>query len=135
MAGLDGVSARPDVPVCPPVAVDHLALCHHPFPGVADSHQDAGNWWDVDLGAARPVYPGTGDASLGVLRDHLVRPVEAAEKWAAHEPRLADAVPDHPAPASVVYPGLPASSGSVERLEGQLAAVARYKQDAVPSAA
>ena len=44
--------ARPDVPVFPLAAVDHLGLCL-PFLGAADSHRDAENLSGADRGAVR----------------------------------------------------------------------------------
>jgi hypothetical protein len=90
--------ARPDVPVFPQAAVGHLGL-RLPFRGVADSHPDAANLLGAGRDAARRACLDTVDA---ILEDHLglpVRPDEAAEKLAAHEPRLADAVPAHLDPA------------------------------------
>ncbi len=90
--------ARPDVPVFPPVAVGHLDL-RLPSPGVADSHPDAVSLWDVDLDVVRRVCLGMVDAIPEVRRGLLAQKDVAAEKWAGREPRLADAVPDHPGSA------------------------------------
>jgi hypothetical protein len=92
--------ARPDVPVFPQAAVDHLDL-RLPFLGVADSHRAAESLLDADPVAVRPDDPDMVDAILEGLRD---RRVVAAGKSAAREPRLADAVPDHPGSAWAEFP-------------------------------
>jgi hypothetical protein len=106
--------ARPDVPVFPQAAVGHLGL-RLPFRGVADSRPDAESLSDADLDAVHRACLDTVDA---ILEDHLGRSDrldEAAEKLAARELRLADAVPAHLDPAWAVCLGLPAWVALAER--------------------
>jgi hypothetical protein len=73
-----------------------------------------------------------------IPEDHrglLIRLVWGAEKLAGREPRLADAVPAHPAPAWAVFLGLPALVDLVERWAQQPAAAALCIPDAALSAA
>jgi hypothetical protein len=86
--------ARPDVPVFPQAAVDHLGL-RLPFRGVADIHLDAENLLDADRGAVRPVCPDMVDAIPEGRWGLPVQMDEAVGKLAVREPRLADAVPAH----------------------------------------
>jgi hypothetical protein len=129
MAGLDGALARPDVPVFPQAGVAHLGLLR-PFRGVADSHQAAESLLDADHGAVHPVVPDMVDAIPEDRRGLPVQMDEAAGKSAAHEPRLADAVPDHPDPAWVLFPERLAWSVLEKSLAQQRAAAARCKPDA-----
>ena len=106
--------ARPDVPVFPQAAVGHLGL-PLPFRGVADSRPDAVNLLGAGRDAAHRACLDTVDA---ILEDHLGRSDrldEAAEKLAARELRLADAVPAHLDPAWAVCPELPAWVALAER--------------------
>jgi hypothetical protein len=108
------VLARPDVPVFPQAAVGHLGL-RLPFRGVADSHPDAANLLGAGRDAAHRACLDTVDA---IQEDHLGRSDrldEAAEKLAARELRLADAVPAHLDPAWAVCPELPAWVALAER--------------------
>ena len=115
--------ARPDVPVFPPAGEVHLDL-RLPSQDVADSPRDAVSLSDADLGAVRRACFGTVGAIPEDRQDHLARPVWAAGKLAAREPRLADAVPDHHGSASAVYLGHPAWIGLVGRWEQPRVAVA-----------
>jgi hypothetical protein len=86
--------ARPDEPVFPQAAVDHLGL-RLPFRGVADSHPDVVSLLGADRDAARLACLDTADA---IPEDRLGRSdrlVWAAEKLADREPRLAGAVLAH----------------------------------------
>jgi hypothetical protein len=135
MAGLDGALVPPDVPVFPQVVAGRLGLLR-PSRGAADIRQDAVSLLDADLDVVRRVCPDTVDA---ILEDHRGRPVhldEAAEKLAGREPRPADAVLAHLAPAWTACLGLPASAADfVERWARPLAAAALYIQDEAPFAA
>jgi hypothetical protein len=97
--------AHPDVPVFPQAAVGHLGL-RLPCRGAADSHPDAESWLDADRDAVRRACLDTVDAIPEDLRGLQVHLDEAAEKLAAREPRLADAVPARPDPAWAVFLGL-----------------------------
>lgn len=122
---------RPDVPAFPQAEGAHLGLLH-PFRGEADNHRAAESLLGVDHGAVRPVYPDMAGAIPEVLRD---RKALAAEKLAALEPRLADAVPDRPGPASALLPERLAWGVPAKCLAQLHAAEARCKQDAVRFAA
>lgn len=87
--------ARPDALAFPLAAVDHPAL-RLPCQGVADSHLDAVSLLGADLDVVRPACLDMADAIPEVRQDLMD---EAAGKLAGHEPRLADAVPAHLAPA------------------------------------
>jgi hypothetical protein len=117
--------ARPDVPAFPQAAVGRLGL-HHPFRGEADNHQAAESLLGADHGAVRPVDPDMAGAIPEGLRG---RTAVAAGKLAVHEPRLADAVPVHPGPASALFPERLAWSDPAQRWAQRHAEVARYKQD------
>ena len=123
--------ARPDVPVFPRAAVVHLGLLH-PFRGVADSHQAAESLLGGDRDAVRPVSPDMVDAILEGLRG---RTALAAGKSVAREPRPADAVPDHPGFAWILFPERLEWNVPAKRWAQQHAAEARCKQDAARSAA
>ena len=90
--------ARPDVPVFPQAAVGHLGL-RLPFPAAADNHPDAESLSDVDHDAVLRAFLDMVGAIPEDRRDHLGRLAWAVEKLAVLEPRLADAVLAHPAPA------------------------------------
>jgi hypothetical protein len=127
--------ARPDALVFPLAAVDHLVL-RHPSRGVADIRQAAVSLWDADLDVVLPACPDTVDAILEDHRDLPVHLDEAAEKLAVREPRLADAVLAHLAPAWAARLGLHASAADfVEHWARPLAAAALYIQDEAPFAA
>jgi hypothetical protein len=68
-------------------------------------------------------------------RDRLGRLAWAVEKLADREPRPADAVLAHPAPAWAVCLALPASVALVGRLAEPLVAVVPCKRDAAQSVA
>ena len=90
---------------------------------------------DADHDAVRRVCLDTADA---IPEDHLGRSdrlVWGAEKLAAHEPRLADAVLAHLDSAWAVCLELPALVGLVERWARRRAAAALYKLDEALSAA
>jgi hypothetical protein len=123
--------ARPDAPVFLPEAVSHLGLLH-PFRGGADNHRAAESLLDADHGAVRPVGPDMAGAIPEGLRGRMD---EAAEKSAVREPRLADAGPEHPDPAWVLFPERLAWSVLEKRLAQPHAAEARCKRDAGLSAA
>lgn len=123
--------ARPDVPASPQVAVVRLGLLH-PFRGEADNHLAAESLLGVDHGAVRPVYPDMAGAIPEVLRD---RKALAAGKLAALEPRLADAVPDRPGPASALFLERLAWGVPAKCLAQLHAAEARCIQDAARFAA
>lgn len=115
MAGLDGVLARPDVPVFLLVAAVHLGLRHlRPFLGAVDIRQGAENLLDADLGAVRRA----GLDTVAVIPEALLLPDlmgEAAEKLAGRALLPADAVLDRLALASVLFPERPAwADGSEE---------------------
>jgi hypothetical protein len=97
--------ARPDERVFLPAAVDHLGL-RLPFRGAADSHPDAVSLSDADLDVVRRACLDMVDAILEGRRGRLDHLVWAVEKLAGREPRLADAVLDHPGSAWTVFPGL-----------------------------
>ena len=126
--------ARPDVPVFPQAAVGHLGL-RLPFRGVADSHPDAESLLDADHDAVRPACLDMVDAIPEVRRGRSDRLVWAAEKLAAREPRLADAVPAHLDSAWAVFLGLPALVGLVERWARRRAAAEPCTPDEALSAA
>lgn len=90
--------ARPDALVFPQAVAGRLVL-PLPFRGVADSHPDEVSLWDADRDAVRRACPDMADAIPEDRRGLLGRMDEAVGKWAAREPRLADAVLDHPVPA------------------------------------
>jgi hypothetical protein len=123
--------ARPDVPVFPLVAEVRPVLLR-PFPGVADNHPAAENLLGADHGAVRPAGPDMAGAIPEGLRG---RTALAAGKSAAREPRLADAVLEHPDRAWVLFPERLAWNVLDQRLAQPRAAVARCKQDAGLSAA
>jgi hypothetical protein len=130
-AALGVALARPDVPVFLPAAVGHLGL-RHPFRGEADNHRAAESLLGADHGAVRPVGPDMADAIPEDLRG---RTDEVAGKSAAREPRLADAGPEHPDPAWVLFPERLAWSVLEKHLAQPHAAEARCKRDAGLSAA
>ena len=126
--------ARPDVPAFPQAAVVHLGLLH-PFRGVADNHRAAESLLGADHGAVLPVYPDMVDAIPEDRRGLPVQMDEAAGKLAVLEPRLADAVLEHPDPAWALFPERLAWSVLEMCLARQHAAAAPCKQDAGLSAA
>ncbi len=123
--------ARPDVPVFPQAAVVHLGLLH-PFRDVADNHRAAESLLGADHGAVRPVGPDMADAIPEGRRGRMAL---AAGKSAVREPRLADAVLEHPDPAWALFPERLAWSVLDKCLARQHAAEARCKPDAGLSAA
>ena len=125
---------RPDAPVFLQVAVGRRDLLH-PFRGVADSHPDAVSLLGADRDVVRRACLDTVDAIPEDRQGRWDRLVWGAGKLAAREPRLADAVPDHPDPAWVVCLGLPAWVGLVERWGQPRAAAALYTPDEALSAA
>jgi hypothetical protein len=122
------------VPVFPLAAVVHLDL-RLPFLDVADSHPDAESLLDVDRDAVHRACLDMVDAIPEVRRGLPVRRDEAVEKLAGREPRLADAVPDHPGSAWTVFPGLHAWVGLEEHWVRLRAEEAQCRPDEVPSAA
>ena len=126
--------AHPDAPVFPPSAVGHLGL-RHPFRAVADSHRDAVSLWDAALDAVHRAFLDTVDAIPEDRRGLPVQMDEAAGKLAAHEPRLADVVPAHLAPAWAEYLGLPALVCLAERWALPRVEAALYIPDEAQSAA
>ncbi len=118
--------ARPDVPVFPQAVVVHLGLLH-PFRGVVDNHRAAESLLGADHGAVRPAGPDMAGAIPEVLRG---RTALAAGKSAVREPRLADAVLEHPDPAWALFLERLAWSVLDQRLAQQHAAAARCKPDA-----
>jgi hypothetical protein len=133
-AALDGALARPDVPVFPLEVAVHLDL-RLPFPDVADSHPDEESLLDAGLDAVHRACLDMVGAIPEVRCGLLAQMDVAVEKLAGHEPRLADAVPDHPDSALVVLPGLRAWVGLEERW-AQLRGVAElYTPDVALSAA
>jgi hypothetical protein len=133
-AGLDGVLDRPDVPVFLRAAEVHLGL-RLPSLDVADSHPDAESWSDADRGAVRRACFDMVGAIPEDRQGHLGHLAWAAEKLAGREPRLADAVPDHPDPAWFECLGLPASVGLVVHWAQPRAAAELCTQDEALSAA
>ena len=123
--------ARPDVPVVLPAAEVHLGLLH-PFRGEADSRQDAESLLGADHGAVHPACPDKAGAIPEGLRGLTAA---GAGKLAVHEPRPADAVPDHPDLAWVLFLERLALGVPAERSTPQPAAVAQYKPDAAQSVA
>jgi hypothetical protein len=123
--------ARPDVPVFPQAAVVHRDL-RLPFRGVADNHPAAVSLLDADHDAVRRACLDMVDAILEGLRG---RRALAVGKWAAREPRLADAALDHPDPAWALFPEPLAWSVLAKRWAQRRAVVARCKQDAARFAA
>jgi hypothetical protein len=124
---------RPDVPVFPLAAVNHLDL-RLPSPDVADSRRDAASSLDADRGAVLRACLDMVDAIPEDRQGHLDHLAWAAEKLAGREPRLVDAVPDHPDPAWAECLGLPASVGLVERWARLRAAAELCTRDEAPSA-
>ena len=133
-AGLDGAWGRPDAAVFLPAAVVHRDL-PHPFQGEADNHQAAENLLGADRGAVPRVYPDMADAIPEDRLGLLVQKDEGVGKLAGHEPRLADAVPDRPGPASALFPERLAWGVLAQSWAPRHAAVAPYRQDAGRSAA
>ena len=125
---------RPDVPVFPLVAEVHLYQ-RLPSLDVADNRRDAANLLDADRGAVLRACLDMVGAILEDRQGHLGRPVWAAKKLAGREPRLADAVLDHPDPAWTVCLGLPASVGLVGRWAQPRAAAELCTPDEALSAA
>ena len=125
---------RPDVPVFPQVAVDHLGL-RLPFRGVADSPLDAESLLDAARDAVRPVCPDMVDAIPEGRRGRPVQMGEAVEKLAVREPRLADAVPARLDSALDVFPGHPALIGLAERWVRRRAAAEPCTRDEAQSEA
>jgi len=123
--------ARPDAPAFPQAAVVHLGLLL-PFPGEADSHRAAESLLGAGHGAVRPVCLDMAGAIPERLRG---RRALAAGKSAAREPRPADAVPDHPGPAWVLFPERLAWSVLEKRWALRHAAEAPCKPDAALFAA
>jgi hypothetical protein len=121
--------ARLDVPVFPLVAAVHLDP-RLPSPGVADNHPAAESLLGADLGAVRPVDPDMGGAIPEDRRGLRVRKALAAGKSVVREPRLADAVLEHPDPAWVLFPERLAWSVLEKCLARRHAAAARCKPDA-----
>jgi hypothetical protein len=119
------------VPVFLPAVAGHLDL-RLPFRGAEDIHRDAVNLSGADHDAVRQVCP---DMAAAILEDLRGPMALAAGKLAGREPHLADAVPDHPDFAWVLFPELPASVALAARLARQHAGVAPYIPDAARSAA
>src|SRR4029077_15918887 len=115
-----------DAPVFLPAAVVHLGLLL-PFRGEADSHQAAENLLGADHGAVRPVDP---DMAGAIPEGRRGRTAVAAGKSAVREPRLADAGPDHPGFAWILFPERLAWNALAKRWARQHEAVGRCKQDA-----
>ena len=126
--------ARPDVPAFPLVAEVHLDQ-RLPSLDVADSHRDAVSLSDADHGAVHRACLDKVGAILEDRQGHLGHLAWAAEKLAGHEPRLADAVPDHPDPAWAECLGLHASVGPVGRWAQPRAAAELCTPDEALSAA
>jgi hypothetical protein len=126
--------ARPDAPVFPQAAVDHLGL-RLPFPDVADSHPDAESLLGAALDAVRRVCLDTADAIPERRRGRLVRMDVAVEKLAGREPRPADAVQARLALAWTAFLKIPAWVSLVESWALLRAAAALYRPDEGLSAA
>ena len=125
---------RPDVPVFPQVAVDHLGL-RLPFRGVADSPLDAESLLDAARDAVRPVCPDMVDAIPEGRQGLPARMAEAVEKLAVREPRPEDAVPAHLDSAWAVFPERLASVDLAERWARRRAAAEPCTPDEAQSAA
>jgi hypothetical protein len=128
------VLVRRDVPVFPQVVVGRQDLLR-PSRGVADNHLDAESLLDADHDAVRRVCLDTVDEILEGHWGLQVRLDEAAEKLAAREPRLADAVLARPDLAWAVCLAILALVGLVGRWARRRAAAALYIPDEVLSAA
>jgi hypothetical protein len=128
------VLGRRDALVFPQVAVGRRDLLH-PFRGAADSHPDAESLSGADRDAVRPVCLDMADAIPEDRQGRSVRLVWGAGKLAGREPRLADAVLAHPAPAWAECLGLPAWVGLVGRWAQRRAVAALCTQDEALSAA
>jgi hypothetical protein len=107
--------ARPDVPVFPPEAEDHLDLQRPPFQGVADSHRGAESWLDVGHDAVHLACFDMADEIPEGRQGRLDYLVGAAERLADRGPRLVDAVPGRLDPALAACQGRPASADLVGR--------------------
>jgi hypothetical protein len=136
MAGLDGVSVRPDAPVFLQVAAVRQGLLHlRPFLGAEDIRLGAENLLDEDHGAVRRAC-----LDMAALIPEALR-LPALTAWAfgklaVHVQRPADAALARLALALVLFPERPAwADGSEERRASRRAVAAPYKPDAAPFAA